>query len=85
MKEFEYVITDPVGIHARPATLLVKHASAFSSNIKLGHNGREVNAKQILGVMSLGVKKGETVIVKAEGDDEEKAVADLEAFLKENM
>lgn len=85
MKEFNYVIKDEQGIHARPAGMFVKEAAAFSSNVTIGKNGKEVDAKRILGVMSLGVKKGEEIVLKAEGQDEEEAIEKLSAFLQENL
>ena len=85
MKEFTYVITDPAGIHARPAGQLVKQAASFSSKITIAKEGKEVDAKRILGVMGLGAKTGSTVVLKAEGDDEDAAIESLSAFLKENM
>lgn len=85
MKEFTYTITDPEGIHARPAGVLVKQAAGYSCAVKIAKDGREVDAKRIMGVMSLGVKCGMEVVVKCDGDDEEKASAELEAFFKENL
>lgn len=85
MKEFTYTITDELGIHARPAGLLVKEAAGFSSNITLVKDGKEVDAKRILGVMGLGVKKGAEVIVKADGADEDAAITALESFFKANL
>lgn len=85
MKQFKYVIKDQFGMHARPAGLLVKEAAAFSSTIKLAANGKEVDAKRIMGVMSLGIKCGHEVTITADGADEADAVAKLEAFLKENV
>ena len=55
MKEFNYHVTDPVGIHARPAGLLVKEAAKFKSNISLTKEGKTVDAKKIMAVMALGV------------------------------
>ena len=55
-KELSFVVSDPVGLHARPATILVNQASKFTSNIKLVYNDKEVNLKSIMGVMSLGEK-----------------------------
>lgn len=85
MKEFAYTITDELGIHARPAGLLVKEAAGFSSNITLIKDGKEVDAKRILGVMGLGVKKGAEVIVRADGADEDAAINAIEAFFKANL
>ncbi|MCI8483192.1 MAG: HPr family phosphocarrier protein [Lachnospiraceae bacterium] len=85
MKTFDYMITDPEGIHARPAGILVKEAAKFASKITIAKDGREVDAKRIMGVMSLGVKKDHTVTVKTEGEDEDAACSALETFFKENL
>lgn len=85
MKTFEYTITDPQGIHARPAGILVKEAAKFTGKVMIEKGGKEVDAKRIMGVMSLGVKTGETVTVKVEGEGEEQAAQNLEAFFKENL
>lgn len=85
MKEFEFVVTDPQGIHARPAGLLVKEAKKFESNISVFKGARKGNLKKIFTVMALGVKQGETIKVQVEGADEEKAASTVEAFLKENF
>ena len=85
MKEFKYVITDAEGIHARPATMLVKKAAGFKSDINIEAEGKKVNAKGVLGVMGLGAKKGAEITVTVDGEDEEIAAAELETFLKENL
>jgi len=85
MTEFTYTITDPLGVHARPAGVFVKEAANYPCTITIGKNGKDVDAKRILGVMSLGVKQGEDVVVKCDGDQEEEAAQKLEAFLKENL
>lgn len=85
MKEFNYEITDALGIHARPAGLLVKQASAFQSRITISKEGKEVDAKKILGIMSLGAKKDHVITVKAEGEDEDAAIEALRTFLVENL
>lgn len=85
MKEFDYIITDPEGIHARPAGLLVKEAGKFQSNIQLKKGDKAGDAKRIFAVMALAAKKGETISVTAEGEDEAEAIAAMEAFLKENL
>ena len=69
-EKLSFVVSDPVGLHARPATILVNQASKFTSNIKLIYNGKEVNLKSIMGVMSLGVPTKATVEIVAEGEDE---------------
>lgn len=85
MKEFEFVVTDLQGIHARPAGLLVKEAKKFESNISVFKGARKGDLKKIFTVMALGVKQGESIKVQVEGADEEQAASAVEAFLKENF
>lgn len=85
MKEFEFIVTDPQGIHARPAGLLVKEAKKFESNISVFKGARKGDLKKIFTIMALGVKQGETIKVQVEGADEEQAASAVEAFLKENF
>ena len=73
-----FEVTSDSGIHARPATLLVNTASKFGSDINLEYNGKNVNLKSIMGVMSLGIQKGATITISAEGSDEADALAALE-------
>lgn len=85
MKEFEYSITDPIGIHARPAGLLVKLLAAIKSDVKVAKGEKIVNAKSILGLMGLQAKQGEAIKFIIEGADEEEAIKKVEDFLKENL
>lgn len=85
MKEFQYVITDKEGIHARPAGEFVKAAKGFASTVKVVKAGKEADAKKIFGLMGLGVKCGEEITVQVDGADEDAAAAALETFLKENL
>lgn len=85
MKEFSYTITDPVGIHARPAGLLAKAGKNYQSAINLIKGDRSVNVTRLMAVMGLGVKCGDTVKVTAEGADEDAAIAEMETFFKENL
>lgn len=85
MKQFSYVITDELGIHARPSGELVKVAKQFSSSIKIECNGKSVDGKRLISVMSLGVKQGQTLSVNVEGDDEEACASAIESFLKEKL
>jgi len=85
MTNFSYVVTDEVGIHGRPAGVLVKKCSEFKSNITISCKGKSADAKRIMGVMSLGAKKGDTVEVAIDGADEADAKAALEVFFKENF
>ena len=72
-----YVITDETGIHARPATMLVQTASKFDSDIQLEYNGKKVNLKSIMGVMSLGVGKDAEITIYADGSDETDAIQSI--------
>jgi len=69
------------GLHARPAALFVKEATGFESEIKISFNGKEVNAKSILNVLSLGVDQGAEVRLNAEGADSFAALEHLETLL----
>ena len=85
MREFRYVIKDEQGIHARPAGLFVKEAASCESKITISKDGKEVDAKRILGVMGLGVKKDQEIVLKAGGSDEDQAIEKLSKFLQENL
>lgn len=85
MKAFEYTITDEIGIHARPAGLLVKEGKNFASSIMLSCNGKSADVKKLMALMALGVKKGDTVNVEITGEDEDAAAEALEKFFKENL
>ncbi|MGM9986751.1 MAG: phosphocarrier protein HPr [Bacillaceae bacterium] len=77
-----FKITDESGIHARPATVLVNTASKFNSDINLEFNGKSVNLKSIMGVMSLGIQQGAEIKVIANGDDAAEAVAAIAETMK---
>lgn len=85
MREFHYVIKDELGIHARPAGLLVKEAMKFQSAIQIKKQHKEADAKRIFGVMGLGVKYADEITVSADGADEAEAIAALEAFFNANL
>ncbi|KFJ00978.1 HPr family phosphocarrier protein [Bifidobacterium stellenboschense] len=84
-QEFTFTVSDPEGMHARPAGLLVAKAQEYQSSIIVTRDGKPVDAKRIFGVMGLGVKQGDEVTVKVQGNDEVKAAAEFEQFLKENL
>lgn len=73
----EVVVSSSTGLHARPATLLVKKASLFKSDITIEHNGKEANIKSLIGVLSLAVTSGATITIKASGDDEALAAEEI--------
>lgn len=82
MKQFNYTITDPVGIHARPAGLLVKEVTKYGCSVTVTKNGKTVDAKKIIALMSLGVKQGEEITVSVEGEGEEEASLAIEEYMK---
>jgi len=85
MKEFTYKICDELGIHARPAGLLVKKAGEFSSDMTMYNGEKSADMKRIFALMSLGVKQGDTVRVTVSGSDEDEACSQIESFLKNNL
>ena len=85
MKSFEYTITDPVGIHARPAGVLVKEIKKYTSTITVKKGDKAVNALKLMALMGMGIKQGDTVTVEVEGADEATAAAEIEAFFKANL
>lgn len=71
------VVNNEVGLHARPATFFIQKANEYKSSIWVGRDDRKVNAKSLLGVLSLGITKGSEVEITADGADEQEAVAAL--------
>lgn len=82
MKDINVLVIDPVGLHARPATVAVNAASKFKCDVKVAFNGRSVNMKSIMGVMSLGIPTQSEIKITCEGEDEETAIATIEEILK---
>ena len=86
MKQFEYTIKDPLGIHARPAGMLAKVAKGFGDTVVTVTKGdKTVKAIQLMKLMGLGIKTGETVTIAAEGPDEDAAIEAIRAFFEENL
>lgn len=85
MQKFEYVIKDEVGIHARPAGLLVKEAKKYDSSILVVRDGKSAAATKLMALMGLGVKCGDTVEVQVEGTDEESACKGMKEFFENNL
>lgn len=89
MKSFNYVIKDIVGMHARPAGLLVKEAKKYKSKICIarrnGNSDDAAEATKIMALLALGLKCGEAIIVSVEGEDEESAVVNIQKFFEENL
>lgn len=85
MKTFEYTVKDPVGIHARPAGMLVKEIKKYASTVTITKGEKSVNALKLMALMGMGIKQGDTVKVAIEGADEDTAAAEIEAFFKANL
>ena len=85
MKEFKHVINDTMGLHARPAGMLVKACAGYASKITLTAPTGTADAKRLMGIMRLAAKQGMELTFNVEGADEEKAAAELQAFLAENL
>ena len=85
MIEREFIIRNKVGLHARPASLFVQTAKKFESKITIRKEENEVNAKSIIGVLSLGAEKGDRVVIKIEGEDEREALKEIEELFNTNF
>ncbi len=87
MKQFQYTITDPIGVHARPAGMLAKAAKALDSTVTItkADGSKSAVATRLMAVMGMGIKTGETVTVTIEGGNEEANAAAIEQFFKENL
>ena len=83
MVEREAVVVPEAGLHARPATKFVKAAKGYSSEIVVIKDGNEANAKSTLRLMTLGAKQGDTLLIRATGEDEEAAVEALVALISQ--
>ena len=85
MEEFKYVITDKLGIHARPAGQLVKTAKSYSSKITLNVGENSAEATKLMAIMALGAQIGTEVHVTAEGTDEAEACKAMKIFFAQNF
>jgi len=85
MMQFTYAITDPLGLHARPAGVLVKMVSRYESSVSITKGDKTVDAKRVFALMGLAVKHGDVVTFTVEGADEAKAAGELELFVRENL
>ncbi|MGN1092607.1 MAG: HPr family phosphocarrier protein [Monoglobaceae bacterium] len=81
----EVVVQNQVGLHARPATFFIQKANEYKSSIWVEKDNRRVNAKSLLGVLSLGITKGLAITIIAEGADEETAVSELAELISTNF
>jgi len=85
MRKKDMLIENKLGLHARAAAQIVKAATGFNSKILLNKDGIEVDGKSIMGLMMMAAARGTTVLVSAEGDDEEKALEAMEKLFKEKF
>jgi phosphocarrier protein HPr len=85
MPEITVVVTNEVGLHARPASAFVQTANKFSSEISVEYGKRVGNAKSILTILTMGVNQNAEIKIVAEGDDAEEALAALEALIKNDF
>lgn len=85
MVSFNYTITDEVGIHARPAGILVKEAKQYPAVITLKTAKGSADARKLMAIMALGVKQGDEVTVEVEGENEEQTAKAIQAFFEANL
>ena len=78
------VVENKLGLHARPAALFVQMANKFESHIVVQKDNEKVNGKSIMGILMLGAERGSSIIIEAEGQDAEKAIAELERLVSSN-
>ncbi|MGY5139684.1 HPr family phosphocarrier protein [Mycoplasmopsis gallinarum] len=86
MKTFTVKVNNPAGLHARPATFIAAEASKFKSDLQLviDKNGKFANLKSVMNIIALTINKNDTITVKANGDDEDKAIQALHEAFKVN-
>lgn len=85
MHEQEAILKNETGLHARPASVFVKEATKFSSEITVSKDDKQYNAKSIIGILSMGAGKGETILIQAEGSDSKEAVKALVKLVNDNF
>ena len=81
----EVAVQNPIGLHARPATFFIQKANEFKASIWVEKDERKVNAKSLIGVLSLGITKGTEITVMGDGPDEEDAVGTLVELIESNF
>ncbi len=84
MKEFIYKITDPVGIHARPAGMLAKKAAELDSTVTIIKDGKCADTRRLMALMQLGIKQNDEITIRLEGGNEDKNTHELLSFLEAN-
>lgn len=85
MKTFDYTITDPLGIHARPAGMIAAEAKKYSAQIIVAKGGKSADARRLFALMGLSAKEGDTLTVTCIGEDEEAAADTIRTLLEKNL
>jgi len=85
MPQIELKVDHPAGLHARPASVFVQTANRYRSEIVVTNGSRTVNAKSIIGILSLGADQGAVIQITAEGDDANDALAGIKALVENNF
>ena len=85
MISFDYIVKEEAGIHARPASMLAKKAKSFKCTVTLSCNGKSCDARKFMMIMAMGVKKGDTVTITVDGEDEQEVSRELKQFFEENF
>lgn len=85
MEQFVFTVTDPQGIHARPAGLLVKEAKKYPCMIRIAKDEKQADAKKMFALMGLGIQRGDVITVSAEGEQEEAAAEAMKAFPNDHL
>ena len=85
MPEVSLTVQHPSGLHARPASVFVKTASQYKSDIRVIYGAKEINAKSILSVLTLGANQGAKIVIKAEGEDSDQALQTLTELIESNF
>lgn len=85
MQSFTYLVLDPLGLHARPAGLLVKQAAQYSCDVQLQCGGKTADAKKLFATLGLGVRCGQSITVSCTGADELQACNELQVLLAANL
>jgi len=85
MTKFEYIITDELGIHARPAGLLIREVKKYKSLVTFSHGEKTSEGNKVFGIMKLGIKQGDTLGVTVEGTDEEEAATAIKKTLETHL
>lgn len=85
MKQFTYTVKDALGLHARPAGLLVRQVKESGCTVTVEKDGKSVNALRLIALMGLGIRQGDTVTVSVEGENENAVAEALDTFLRQNL